>query len=170
MSIQKKKVVPATSKKTTAFMPPLFDRLVKEDLGLLDEEGLRRSIQKEIGLMLAARSNLRPLQLELPHENGQDSPTLFAVYPEGDLDREVLEEGAFWDPQNQALWNQMELYFEKCVQAFEPRLKEPQVQIERFDISTQTLFLSIKGRLLMGEHAEIISFPLALNASDRFAV
>ncbi|MGL4371763.1 MAG: hypothetical protein ACRCTK_03815 [Alphaproteobacteria bacterium] len=148
-------------------MPPLFDRLIKEDLGLLDEEGLRRSIQKEIGLMLAARSNLRPLQLELSHE---DAAPLFAVYPEGDLDREVLEEGAFWDPQNQALWNQMELYFEKCVQAFEPRLKEPQVQIERFDVSTQTLFLSIKGRLLMGEHAEIISFPLALNASDRFAV
>jgi predicted component of type VI protein secretion system len=167
MPIQKKKVAPTASRKATAFLPPLFDRLVKEDLGLLDEEGLRRSIQKEIGLMLAARSNLRPLQLELPHE---DALPLFAVYPEGDLDREILEEGAFWDPQNQALWNQMELYFEKCIQAFEPRLKESQVQIERFDVSTQTLFLSIKGRLLMGEHAEIISFPLALNASDRFSV
>lgn len=168
MSIQKKKIAPTTSKKATTFMPPLFDRLVKDDLGLLDEEGLRRSIQKEIGLMLAARSNLRPLQLALPHE--EDAQPLFAVYPEGDLDREMLEEGAFWDPQNQALWNQMELYFEKCVQAFEPRLKEPQVQVENFDVSTQTLFLSIKGRLLMDGHAEIISFPLALNASDRFSV
>jgi predicted component of type VI protein secretion system len=168
MSVPKKKRMLVASKQPAAFMPPLFDRLVGGNLALLDEEGLRCSVQKEIGLMLAARSSIRPLQqLEQPHET---SLPFFAVYPEEDSDREDTEQGAFLDPQNQALWHQMELYFERCIQAFEPRLKEPQVQIEQFDVSTQSLCLTIRGRLLMGEGAEIFSFPLALNASDRFSL
>lgn len=141
-----------------AFLPPLFDRLTHEDVGLLDEEGLKASIQKEIALMLNTRSFaykrqqgfLKPAEETLEtYEYSYSFPELLG-----------LSDFSFFDASNAQEWHVIELHMEASLAAFEPRLKNPSVKIAQFDPKKQQISLVISGEVVFGKRVESISFPL----------
>lgn len=141
-----------------SFLPPLFDRLTQDDVGLLDEDGLKASIQKEISLMFNTRvSTYKQPQGEFELLEGP-SKTTDHLYSFPEL--LGLADFSFFDVANSQEWRLMERHMESSLRAFEPRLKNPRVKIGGFEPKKQELSLMISGEIIFGKSMESISFPL----------
>lgn len=132
-----------------SFLPPLFDRLVLEDKGLLDEAGLKASIQKEVSLLFNTRSALRQYAPEGQLKGYFIFPELFG-----------LRDFSSFTATHAHDWLVIERDIEFSLQAFEPRLKNPSVKIQGFDPKKQQISLTIGGEMFFGKRVESISFPL----------
>ena len=52
-----------------------------------------------------------------------------------------------------------------AIEAFEPRLRDVYVEVDRYDQGTGALYLRIHGLLILERVTEPISFPLAVSAA-----
>ena len=140
---------------------PLFDRIIDPKLGmtalpaLLDGEGLRASIVRELSLVLNTRCTVQKILYEAHFE----TISLFGM-PDffGLRDFSAPE----FDGSNTQEWPQAARAIEMAIQAAEPRLDNIRVTIEGYDATTQTLATIVQASLKHSAQQEAIHFPLSL--------
>lgn len=135
---------------------PLFDRLVDHDprtreerrpRRTLDKEELRASVRRELERLLNTRSSLPALALQ-----GRELTAIDYGMP----DFSAYSAAA---PEDQEL---LAATVARVVSAFEPRLQEVRVSVQRYENQRQALWLGIEAQLVMGEVSEPVSFPTVL--------
>jgi type VI secretion system protein ImpF len=135
---------------------PLFDRLVDLEpqvpaeprpLRTLDPRGLRESVRRELERMLNTRSSLPVDRLD---ERGE-----LTVLEYGIPDLSAFSAGSEEDLARMAG------VVSRAVAAFEPRLRQVRVAVERLE-GARSLRLRIDALLMIDEVAEPVSFPTLL--------
>lgn len=141
--------------------PPLFDRIKAQDNGqgyhqLLDDEALRVSIQKELGIMLESRVSIRRIRYK-------DHIESIPVYNAPDFMGFV--DFSYFDAQNRSQWKDIRNYLKTAIEAIEPRLTFVQVNVLQYSPEHQELYVEVKGQTNIQNTSQNITFPIALNAS-----
>lgn len=135
---------------------PLFERLTDREPLMpseprprrtLSRPELLRSIQAELGRLLNTRTS-EPAQ-ELV---GKERSVL--NYGAGDL--------GWVSPQNPVAQRELGVLLSETIEAFEPRLTDVHVEVERYLPRTQGLELVITGVLVTEDVREPVSFPVAV--------
>lgn len=135
---------------------PLFDRLVDTDprtreerrpRRTLDREELRASVRRELERLLNTRSSL-----PAPELRSRELTTLEYGMPD-------FSSYSAAAPDDQAL---LAATVARVVSAFEPRLREVRVSVQRYEDPRQALWITIEARLEVGEVSEPVSFPTVL--------
>lgn len=135
---------------------PLFERLTDREPLMpsepqprrtLSRPELLRSIQAELGRLLNTRTS-EPAQELL----GKDRSVL--NYGAGDL--------GWVSPQSPVAQRELGRLLSETIEAFEPRLAEVRVEVERYLPRTQGLELVITGVLVTEDVREPVSFPVAV--------
>jgi type VI secretion system protein ImpF len=135
---------------------PLFDRLVDAEprlpaeprpLRTLDRAGLLESVRRELTRLLSSRSPLPAHRLA-----GRELTVIDYGIPD-------LAELAAADPEDH---RRLAALVERAVAAFEPRLKEVKVRVERGLPERRALLLALEGVLAVGDPGEPVSFPTLL--------
>lgn len=148
--------LPRDSKSTEGARALLFDRLVDFDpasqveqqpLRVLDAEGLRQSVHRELERLLNTRSPTPPEELESKE---------WTVLDWG------LADYTGWYTRSAPAQLRLARLIEATIRAFEPRLIDPTVRVERQDPNDRTLAVWIEGSLRIGTLLEPVAFPLAL--------
>jgi len=137
---------------------PLFDRLVDEEhrspaareplpLRTLDRDGLLESVRRELELLLSSRSPLPAHRLA-----GRELTVIDYGLPDlADFPAEGPEDH-----------RRLAALVERVVAAFEPRLKDVRVRVERPLPERRALALVLEGVLASGHPGEAVSFPTVL--------
>lgn len=135
---------------------PLFDRLVDEHpdqpdlprpLRTLDRAGLLESVRRELERLLSSRSPLPAHRLA-----GRELTVIDYGLPD-------LADFAAADPEDH---RRLAALVERTVTAFEPRLTEVRVRVERPLPERRSLLLALEGVLASGRPGEPVSFPMVL--------
>ncbi len=143
-------------------LPPLFDRIIDPKLGmtleptLLDAEGVRESIIRELSLILNTRCTVRSVL----YDAQIDTVALFGMpdfFGLGDLSE--------FDGSNEAEWTRIARHVEVAIQAAEPRLDNVRVAIEAYDPTRQVLETIVYASVKNVPSLQKIHFPLTLNHS-----
>lgn len=133
---------------------PLFDRLVDLEPGLtelerpprrtLDREGLRESVRRELERLLATRSTRRASDIEARPLTVLDYgvPDFIHLSPQNPEERQLLEK-----------------LIAVPVAAFEPRLRNVEVEVTPREGERDSLRARIAAELLVGDVWEPILFP-----------
>ena len=148
--------LPRDSKSTEGARALLFDRLVDLDptepveqqpLRVLDTNGVRESVQRELDRLLNTRSPTQPEELE-------------------SRDWTVLDWGlpdySGWYTRSPPAHLRLARLIEKTIRTFEPRMVDPKVSVELSGKNDRTLRVWIQGAIKVGTLLEPVSFPLAL--------
>lgn len=140
-------------------LPPLFDRIVddnsgQEGLKLLNGQQLQDSIIDELSTILNTRCTVRKVVYQ---DHIQDIP-LF-----GFPDFFGLSDFNYFDGANPQEWPMIARSVETAIQAAEPRLKDIQVKIEKYNPIEQTLSLMVSAILEELHLQKEIHFPLELS-------
>lgn len=148
--------LPRDSKSTEGARALLFDRLVdlnptepveQQPLRVLDINGVRESVQKELGRLLNTRSPTQPEVLE-------------------SRDWTVLDWGlpdySGWYTRSPPAQLRLARLIEKTIRTFEPRMVEPKVSVQVSGDNNRSLQVWIEGAIRIGTLLEPVSFPMAL--------
>jgi len=139
----------------------LFDRLVDLDprqaveqhpLRVLDRDGLRESVRREVARLLNTRTPLPPSGLE-----GRERTVLEYGLPDFSA-RYTRDPGA-----RAELAREME----RCIEAYEPRLRGVRVEVELPPGSQRELTARVSGTMVSGDVVEPVSFPVAVERDPR---
>jgi len=150
--------LPRDSKSTEGARALLFDRLVDFDptepveqqpLRVLDTNGVRESVQRELGRLLNTRSPTQPDELE---------GRAWTVLDWG------LPDYSGWYTRSPPSHLRLSRLIEAAIRAFEPRMVDPKVSVELSDGNNRSLQVWIEGTIRIGTLLEPVSFPLALEA------
>ncbi|HEV7372443.1 type VI secretion system baseplate subunit TssE [Arenibaculum sp.] len=138
---------------------PLFDRLVDGDPAttyephpprMLDPKGVRESVGRELDRLLNTRTPLAVDELDRRQRStidyGIPDLSLFRPY-ETDSEHLLVE------------------VIERTIAAFEPRLANPRVSVERLAGERRSLLARIEGTIVVGTMVEPVSFPVLLRDS-----
>jgi type VI secretion system lysozyme-like protein len=142
---------------------PLFDRLVDLEPWMprearphrtLDEEGLLASVRKEAERLLEVRCALPLAEEEALRPEARSAvdyglPDLLTLYPGESESRERLAE-----------------VLARALSAFEPRLREIRVSVERFSTGERRVEATVHALLVKGRLTEPVSFPIAAGGTD----
>ena len=137
---------------------PLFDRLVDREPWVprevwpqrtLDEEGLLASVRREAERLLSTRCALPLLEAEAlpPHERSAIDyglPDLGSLHPDDPGARERLAG-----------------VLARALSAFEPRLRQVRVSVERFSTEERWVDATVHALLVKGRLTEPVSFPIS---------
>ena len=137
---------------------PLFDRLVDEEhrspagretrpLRTLDRAGLLESVRRELERLLSSRSPLPAHRLA-----GRELTVIDYGLPD-------LADFPAAGPEDH---QRLAALIERVVAAFEPRLKDIRVRVERPLPERRALMLVLEGRLATDPPGEPVSFPTVL--------
>jgi type VI secretion system protein ImpF len=136
---------------------PLFDRLVDEHPGqpdlpgplrTLDRAGLLESVRRELERLLSSRSPLPAHRLA-----GRELTVIDYGIPD-------LADFPADGPEDHA---RLAAVIERAVAAFEPRLRDVRVRIERPLPERRSLALALEGVLATDRPGEPVSFPTVLS-------
>lgn len=139
----------------------LFDRLADLDpatlveqqpLRVLTVEGLRESVRTELARLLNTRSPTPAEELETRE---------WTVLDWG------LPDYSGWYTRSQPNQVRLARLVEMAIRAYEPRLLQPRVRVERHEGNDRTLRLWIEGSIRIGTVLEPVSFPVALAGAGR---
>lgn len=149
---------------------PLFDQLTEKSEFLngpsgvpilLDEEGLKASVYKELSALLNSRNSFSPSRIDQLLESVDNEKQIAGI--EGMMGlpelRDAFAEGAAGASD----------FAEACARTlrlYEPRLKNPVVHIDGFDTHHQRLKLIIKGELVLGPRRENVTFSVAITPQE----
>lgn len=141
--------------------PPLFDRIKERDDGgnyheLLDENGLRESLQQELSIMMDSRVSVRKVRYE---------DHIFSIPVYGAPDFMGLVDFSYFDAQNNSQWKDIQKYLKTAIEAIEPRLTRVVVRILQYDPEYQELYVEVHGQTNLGSSTQDVVFPMALNSS-----
>ena len=134
----------------------LFDRLVdldplqaveRQPLRVLDRDGLRESVRREVARLLNTRAPLPPSA-----RAGRERTVLEYGLP--DFSARYTR-----DPDAQA---EMAREIERCIDAYEPRLRGVRVEVEPMANSQRELAVRVSGLMVSGDVVEPVSFPVAI--------
>jgi type VI secretion system protein ImpF len=136
---------------------PLFDRLAadtasdgRRDLRMLDRAGLAASIARELDRLLNTRTPLAADDL--------------GRRPRSTLDYGLPDLSLFW-PFDAGSEARLCGLVTDTVAAFEPRLGNPRVSVERVVGQRRTLRATITGDIALDGMVEPVSFPILLSDS-----
>ncbi|WP_448188542.1 type VI secretion system baseplate subunit TssE [Azospirillum sp. sgz301742] len=136
---------------------PLFDRLAadtapdgRRDLRMLDRAGLAASIARELDRLLNTRTPLAADDL--------------GRRPRSTLDYGLPDLSLFWPFDSDSEKRLCGLVTD-TVAAFEPRLRNPRVTVERVDGQRRTLRATVVGEIALDGMVEPVSFPILLSDS-----
>lgn len=146
---------------------PLFDRLMDDHPDQKDEpitkktltrDELRDSILLELKRILNTRCTLKAdVYKDIgPTLSTYGIPELFGIFDSGQF-----------DAANSLDRPKMERLLEKAITAFEPRLRDVRVTIEAFHKGTQSLSLTVRAHMMVGDVLEPVSFPLDVEGLTR---
>jgi type VI secretion system lysozyme-like protein len=135
---------------------PLFDRLVDDDPAvpheprpkrMLDPAGLRLSVIRELDRLLNTRTPLAADELERR--------------PRSTLDYGIPDLSLFWpfDADSEA---KLVGLIERSIQAYEPRLRNPRIRIERLAHERRSLLAHVTGEIAVGTLVEPVAFPVMM--------
>ncbi len=143
---------------TQGVRAPLFDRLAAGSSGggggggrMLDRDGLRASIRRELERLLNTRAPL--------------AADLLGRRPRGTLDYGLPDLSLFW-PFDSDSETRLAQLIAATVAAFEPRLIEPRVTVARAGNERGRLLASVTGSVALDGMVEPVSFPILLTDSD----
>lgn len=139
------------------FTPPLFDRLTLQGTSFLDEEGVKESVYRELNYLFNARLLWKKTdRMEIEKETFQESlytlPDFFGIE---DFSSVSMEDGATWD--------KLERQIQQACEAYEPRLQNPRVTLQKDDLAFQKLTFQLSGHIKLGNRTIHVTFPLALD-------
>jgi len=137
---------------------PLFDRLVDQQEGnnipvTLNKDQLKNSILKEIFLLFNTRCKLK-----VEDYKNQMTPDLTWGIP----DLYGLPDFSGLDPADQSTWIMIQEAIQNALRIFESRLKNPQVIIQKFENSKQSLSVQVQGIMTFENLVEPIEFLTVL--------
>ncbi|MEQ9400072.1 MAG: type VI secretion system baseplate subunit TssE [Longimicrobiales bacterium] len=153
--------LPRDSKSTDGARALLFDRLVDLDrsepveqqpLRVLDVAGVRDSVQRELARLLNTRSPTPPEVLE-----GRE----WTVLDWG------LPDYTGWYTRSAPSQHRLARLVEATIEAFEPRMVDPRVSVERQEGNDRGLLVWIDGSIKVGTLLEPVSFPLAIDGPTK---
>lgn len=139
---------------------PLFDRLCDYDgvprearpFRTLTYAELLGSVRREVQNLLNTRAS-------------------WPVAVLAERDRSVLDYGASdftWvgplSPEDQ---DDLERHIATTISAYEPRLQDVWIQIDRYETTTGTMHLTLSASLVIDDLEESVSFPLAISATGK---
>ena len=138
---------------------PLFDRLTDLDLrASVEPRPLRTLTYKE--LLASVRREVEDLL---------NTRCPFPAYEIEGRPRSTIDYGvpdfSNLSPQSVEDQNQVAREIASAIEAFEPRLRDVYVEIDRYDQGDGALHLRIHALLVLERVTEPISFPLAVSAS-----
>lgn len=140
----------------------LFHRLVDEaphetyesgDYALLDKEGVKESIDVELHRLLNTRSSFRVREVDADDEED------FGIFGYG------IADFSKHDATNQQEWHGIAENIKKAIDRYEPRLKNVQVEVVKFDEKKQKLHVFIKGFLNVKKMEGEATFDIALECA-----
>jgi type VI secretion system lysozyme-like protein len=143
------------AEKTLQVPTPLFERLVDwqpwesrevRPQRTLDRHGLRESVRRELERLLRCRSTV-PAHLIREHE--------LSVLDYG------LPDLAAYSARNQDHWPLIARAVEAVIEAYEPRLRNPRVEVVAAD-ERWTLKVVVHGTLATDDLQEPVSFPTVI--------
>lgn len=140
---------------------PLFDRLADEQPSVpaeprprrhMDLDGLADSVRREIETLLSTRCPWPEDRIDY------DNRTV--------IDYGLVDLAAYFtnDIQDQ---RRMSQHIARTIAAYEPRLREVKVTVERQHLEVRALDVLIEGVLRFGTIVEPIAFPLRIEAGEK---
>jgi type VI secretion system lysozyme-like protein len=141
-------------------LPPLFDRIVDDKMGmatsssLLNAEELRNSIMSEVSIVLNTRCTVR----KVIYEDHIETIPLFGL-----PDFFGLGDFSYFDGSNSAEWPRAARLIETAIQAAEPRLENVSVTVDAYDSINQTLSTTVSAAVKQSNLLKDIHFPLTLS-------
>ncbi len=141
-------------------LPPLFDRIIDDTLGLslgsqlLNADELKTSIVNELSLALNTRCTVR----KVIYEDHLESIPLFGL-----PDFFGLGDFSYFDGSNSQDWPKAARLIETAIQAAEPRLENIQVSVDGYDPVSQVLSTSVSASVKKSPLLKDIHFPLAIS-------
>lgn len=123
---------------------------------VLDVQGLRRSVWRELRSLLNTRRHGRPWR------PGEGEALTVLDYGLPDFSSLSASSGADQERLAGAV--------AAAVAAFEPRLRDVRVRVERLRQDDRALLLRVEARLVVGTHAEPVAFELACSKSGEMCV
>jgi type VI secretion system protein ImpF len=137
----------------------LFDRLVDLDprtptepapLRALSMHQLRESVRREVGRLLNTRC---------PYPTSSDEKAGRTVLDYG------LEDFSAFSPQSPADQRRIASILQQAIEAFEPRLRQVRITVERFIDNKKALLAHLDAQLVVETVAEPISFPVYIQST-----
>ncbi|MBI2707937.1 MAG: type VI secretion system baseplate subunit TssE [Proteobacteria bacterium] len=141
-------------------LPPLFDRIVDDTMGLgvgsqlLNADELKASIVNELSLVLNTRCTVR----KVIYEDHLESIPLFGLpdfFGMGDF--------SYFDGSNSQDWPKAARFIETAIQAAEPRLENVRVSVDGYDPVNQVLSTTVWASVKKSPLLKDIHFPLAIS-------
>ena len=121
----------------------------QQPLRVLTVQGMRESVQRELHRLLNTRS-------PTPAEEMESDEKEWTVLDWG------LPDYTGWYTRSAPSQQRLARLVEATIRAFEPRLVEPRVTVERQEDSERSLVVWIEGAIRVGTLLEPVAFPLAL--------
>lgn len=140
--------------------PLLFDRLIDDNLNEVHESGdqsffdlykVKESIRIEVSRLLNTRSSGIESADVVQDRDLYGTPSLYGI---PDFTR--------FEVTTEQEWPSIENILKKTIMRFEPRLKDANAKILRFDNLTQSLVVQIDAKLIIKKISEEVTFAVAI--------
>jgi type VI secretion system lysozyme-like protein len=152
----KSRLSTATSepKKHEGVRAPLFDRLGDERVNqFYKKDEIFASIEREVMALLNTRTALKKEEYEelAAMEENFALPEMYGI-----------PEFSMYDGSSHIQWKNICDTCAKAMAYFEPRLKNIEVSVETFIKEEQSLILTIKANLALGNFQDEVTFPVTV--------
>ncbi len=133
---------------------PLFDRIISEketlkDRVYLSAEELYASIAESLSNLLNTRAFIGEEDYTFlkPETLTYGVPVLYG-----------LPDFSHYDPANKGSWQKLKRYMSNSIRLFESRLKLMDIEVQSFDVNSQTLSVVVRGKALFEGKYHSVSF------------
>ncbi|MAP24002.1 MAG: type VI secretion system baseplate subunit TssE [Rickettsiales bacterium] len=142
---------------------PLFDRfnaqaVCVESAYLLSRDEYVDSINQSLSNLLNTRCHVSEADYDLlnPETLDYGVPVLFG-----------LPDFSYYDPMNRLSWQKLQRYIKNSVRLFEPRFELETLEVQDFNINTQTLTCLFTGWIHHNDKRELIAYSVGIDSPNR---